>query len=60
MPWELKGEVNNVCFPTGAVVFEDRLHIYYGAADERIAMASMNLKDLLAELILNKIDHGTL
>jgi predicted GH43/DUF377 family glycosyl hydrolase len=60
MPWELKGEVNNVCFPTGAVVFEDRLHIYYGAADERIAMASMNLKDLLAELILNKIDHATL
>ena len=53
--WELKGEVNNVCFPTGAVVFDDQLYIYYGAADERIACASMNLNDLLTELLLNKI-----
>jgi predicted GH43/DUF377 family glycosyl hydrolase len=52
--WELKGEVNNVCFPTGAVVFEDLLYIYYGAADERIACASVNLSELLQELLLNK------
>lgn len=52
--WELKGEVNNVCFPTGAVVFEDSLYIYYGAADERIACASVNLAELLTELQLNK------
>jgi predicted GH43/DUF377 family glycosyl hydrolase len=49
--WELKGEVNNVCFPTGAVVFDDTLYIYYGAADERIACASILLTELLAELI---------
>ena len=30
-------------FPTGAVIFEDMLYIYYGAADERIAVASMSL-----------------
>jgi predicted GH43/DUF377 family glycosyl hydrolase len=53
--WELKGEVNNVCFPTGAVVEEDTLYIYYGAADERIAVASMSIKELLAELKLNRI-----
>ncbi len=52
--WELKGEVNNVCFPTGAVVFDDTLYIYYGAADERVACASMSLSGLLKELILNK------
>jgi predicted GH43/DUF377 family glycosyl hydrolase len=52
--WELKGEVNNVCFPTGAVLFDDTLYIYYGAADERIASASMNFKELLNELMLNK------
>lgn len=52
--WELKGEVNNVCFPTGAVVFDDILYIYYGAADERIACASISLSELLNELILNK------
>lgn len=51
--WELKGEVNNVCFPTGAVVFDDRLFIYYGAADEQIAVASINLSALLEELMLN-------
>lgn len=51
--WELRGEVNNVCFPTGACVFDDTLYIYYGAADERIACASLNLPDLLKELLLN-------
>jgi predicted GH43/DUF377 family glycosyl hydrolase len=53
--WELKGEVNNVCFPTGAVVFNDILYIYYGAADERVACASMNLSELLNELLANKV-----
>lgn len=52
--WELKGDVNNVCFPTGAVVFDDILYIYYGAADERIACASLSLSELLKELILYK------
>lgn len=52
--WELKGEVNNVCFPTGAIVEEDTIYIYYGAADERIAVASVSLRELLAELALHK------
>ena len=55
LKWELKGEVNNVCFPTGAVVFDDTLYIYYGAADERIACASVRLPELISELLLNKI-----
>jgi predicted GH43/DUF377 family glycosyl hydrolase len=54
--WELKGEVNNVCFPTGAIVIEDRLYIYYGAADERIALASVCLSELLQELLYNLKD----
>jgi predicted GH43/DUF377 family glycosyl hydrolase len=48
--WELKGEVNNVCFPTGTSIYGDRLFIYYGAADERIATASVSLSELLKEL----------
>lgn len=51
--WELKGEVNNVCFPTGTALFGDRLYIYYGAADERIATASVSLSALVAELLLH-------
>jgi predicted GH43/DUF377 family glycosyl hydrolase len=49
--WELKGEVNNVCFPTGTALFDDTLYIYYGAADEQIAVASVVLSALLSELM---------
>lgn len=53
-PWELKGEVNNVCFPSGSIVDNGLLYIYYGAADKRIAVASMSLNELMDELKLNK------
>jgi len=55
--WELKGEVNNVCFPTGAVLFDDMLYIYYGAADERIACVSLSLSLLLKELLVYTEKH---
>jgi beta-1,2-mannobiose phosphorylase / 1,2-beta-oligomannan phosphorylase len=55
--WELKGEVNNVVFPTGTSLFGDTLYIYYGAADERIACASVTLSGLLEELLKNKSSH---
>ena len=48
--WESQGVVNNVVFPTGTALFGNRLYIYYGAADIRIAAASVNLKSLLNEL----------
>lgn len=51
LDWELEGEVNNVCFPTGTVCIDDRLYIYYGAADEQIACASLSLKNLLTTLL---------
>ncbi|WP_298223809.1 pesticidal protein Cry7Aa [Flavobacterium sp.] len=51
--WELEGEVNNVCFPTGTYLDGDTLYIYYGAADERIACSSVSLSELLTELLLN-------
>lgn len=54
LPWERRGEVNNVVFPTGTALFGDRLFIYYGAADERIACASVKLSELTQELIKNK------
>ena len=55
LEWELKGEVNNVVFPTGTALFNDTLYIYYGAADKRIACASLGLKELVLELLNNKI-----
>lgn len=50
--WELKGEVNNVVFPTGTALFGDTLYIYYGVADEQIACASLSLSALVNELLL--------
>lgn len=52
--WELKGEVNNVCFPTGTALIDDTLFIYYGAADSRVACASVQLSELINELLLHK------
>ncbi len=52
--WEKKGLVNNVVFPTGAAVFGKRLYIYYGAADKYIAAASVDLDELLKELLDEK------
>ncbi len=49
--YELKGEVNNVVFPTGTALIGDTLYIYYGAADERIACASLSLSALMTELL---------
>ncbi len=51
--WELKGEVNNVVFPTGTALFDDTLYIYYGAADEQIGCASVSMKKLISELVSN-------
>ncbi len=53
--WEKIGEVNNVCFPTGTVLFDDTLYIYYGAADEQIACASVSISKLIDELLQNII-----
>ncbi|MFC5283492.1 hypothetical protein [Pedobacter alpinus] len=54
LEWEMNGEVNNVCFPTGTVVIDDTIYIYYGAADEQIACASVKISALVEELMLNK------
>ncbi len=50
-PYEIEGDVDNVCFPTGTALFDDTLYIYYGAGDEVIACASVSLSALLNELL---------
>ena len=57
--WEIRGDVNNVVFPTGTAIFGDRLYIYYGAADKRIAVASVNLNELLDEIIGERCDANS-
>lgn len=48
--WEKEGVVNHVVFPTGIVLFGDDLYIYYGSADNHIAVAQVNINELLSEL----------
>ncbi len=52
LDYEKYGDVNNVVFPTGTAIFGKRLYIYYGASDKRIAVASVDLKELLNELLI--------
>ena len=52
--YEKMGDVNNVVFPTGTAIFGGRLYIYYGAADKRIAVASVDMNELLEELSLEQ------
>ena len=49
-PYEKEGQVDNVVFPTGTAIFDQKLYIYYGAADSRVAVASIDIKSLLDEL----------
>jgi predicted GH43/DUF377 family glycosyl hydrolase len=48
-PYEQRGDVDNVAFPCGYTLLPDgdTLHIYYGAADTSIALATASLNSLL-------------
>lgn len=46
-PWELEGDVPNVVFTCGTAEIGDRYHVYYGAADKVIAVATADSRALL-------------
>jgi predicted GH43/DUF377 family glycosyl hydrolase len=54
-PYEALGQVNNVVFPTGALAFpeEDKIFIYYGAADTRVCLATGSLREVIDACIRN-------
>jgi len=52
--YEIKGVVNHVCFPTGTIIWENRLYIYYGAGDRCVACASVAIQELVDELLTHK------
>jgi predicted GH43/DUF377 family glycosyl hydrolase len=51
-PYECNGDVNDVVFPCGQTIGADgdTIHLYYGAADSCIAMATGSIRALLAWL----------
>lgn len=48
--YEKQGMISNVIFPSGALVKDDELQIYYGAADTTGAVATVKLNVLLSLL----------
>jgi beta-1,2-mannobiose phosphorylase / 1,2-beta-oligomannan phosphorylase len=57
--YELFGHVPNVIFPSGGVVADKKLYVYYGAADTSCALATCNLDDLLIEFDMQKKEESS-
>lgn len=51
LPYELEGFYNGCVFPTGNVVVDGTLYVYYGAADKYVGVATCALEDLLKYLL---------
>lgn len=49
--YEIKGDVDNVIFPTGALVKNNELFVYYGAADKYCGLATIKLDIIMDELL---------
>jgi predicted GH43/DUF377 family glycosyl hydrolase len=51
-PYERNGDVRDVVFPCGQTIGTDgdTIHLYYGAADSCMAMATGSIRTLLAWL----------
>ncbi len=54
MDYELSGVVQNVVFPSGAIIKDDKLYVYYGAADTRTCVAYCDLNMLIGEILPRK------
>src|SRR3989344_2069089 len=52
--YEISGHVSNIVFPSGVLLDDDILTIYYGAADTTTCSARVSLDDLISSL-----DKGT-
>ncbi len=48
--YDMKGQVPDVIFPSGAILEGEDLFIYYGAADTHCAVVSCNINELLNDI----------
>lgn len=51
--YELFGKVSYTIFPTGAVIYDENLYVYYGAADTVSAVATIDLQTLVNEMLIS-------
>ena len=45
--YEKYGDVPNIVFPSGALIRENTLNVYYGGADTNVCLATCNVDELL-------------
>lgn len=53
-PYETDGYYTGCVFPTGNVIVDDTLYVYYGGADRYVCVATCKLDELLNELLNEK------
>ncbi|HOK57240.1 MAG TPA: glycosidase [bacterium] len=53
--YEKVGDIPNVVFPTGTVLIDGEIFVYYGAADKVCGVATTSLKDLLEYVLKFKV-----
>ncbi len=53
--YEKIGDVNNVVFPTGTVVIDKKLLLYYGGADRVCCVASASIDELVEHILKDSI-----
>jgi beta-1,2-mannobiose phosphorylase / 1,2-beta-oligomannan phosphorylase len=53
--YEKIGDVNNVVFPTGTVIIDKKLLLYYGGADRVCCVASANIDELVEHILKDSI-----
>ncbi len=49
--YEKYGQIPNTIFPSGALIKDGKLHIYYGATDTTTALATVDLEQLLDVMV---------
>jgi predicted GH43/DUF377 family glycosyl hydrolase len=49
-PYEVHGFKDNVVFTCGALVHDDKLSVYYGAADRVMAAADFSVSEIIGSL----------
>ncbi|RLF22821.1 MAG: hypothetical protein DRN15_07360 [Thermoprotei archaeon] len=54
--WEVYGDIHHVVFPTGMVIKDDEVLLYYGAGDKVVMMAKADLSSLMSILDKHKME----
>ena len=53
--FELEGIYNGCVFPTGTVVKDGILYVYYGCADKYVGLATANFEELLEDVMKDRV-----